>query len=299
MVVVCLAVEPLSARLYARSPGASTIPRAAAAPTTPDPGRWPPIDCARVQGPSWRPLTVCVGFLNPRPLGPGAAPLVSSRAMPALSDKSLRPIFQPDGGDAPVRALVVAGACGNVGFGKLGQFARLMSKHGVPVVALDLSDKVQQSKDALRKAYGDHFEAKVVDQILQGVTVVQGGISDLPGDLSVGFVFEAIPERLDIKHAFYREIRARDPEAYIFSATSGFPSTVLFDGLDGADRCGVMHPFFPHLTNKLWEVPTRGASTSAETMKVMAKFLGGQGMSTIQVADVPAFAADRIFSTLR
>ena len=215
--------------------------------------------------------------------------------MPALSDKSLRPIFQPDGDDAPIRALVVAGACGNVGLGKLGQFARLMAKHGIPVVALDLSDKVQDSKTALRNAYGDHFKTEVVDQILEGVRIVQGGIGDLPQDLRVGFVFEAIPERLDIKHAFYREVRARDPEAYIFSATSGYPSTVLFEGLDGADRCGVMHPFFPHLTNKLWEVPRDGACTSPETVKIMARFLGGLGMSTIAVKDVPAFAADRIF----
>lgn len=215
--------------------------------------------------------------------------------MPAVHDKTLRPIFQPDGEQSPVRALVVAGACGNVGFGKLGQFARLMAKHGVPVVAVDLSDKVQGCKEQLRKAYGDRFATEEVDRIVDGITIVQGGIDDIPAELPIGFVFEAIPERLDIKHAFYRQVRARDPEAYIFSATSGYPSTVLFEGLDGADRCGVMHPFFPHLTNKLWEVPDKGASTSRETMKTMRRFLGGLGMNIIGVGDVPSFAADRIF----
>ena len=214
--------------------------------------------------------------------------------MPSLSDPTLRPLFQPTE-DAPVRALVVAGACGNVGFGKLGQFARLLAKPGVPVVALDLSPAVHEAPARLREAFGKRFSAEEVDAILANVRVVQGGIDDLPADLRVGFVFEAIPERLGLKHAFYRSVRARDPEAFIFSATSGFPSTMLFEGLPGAERCGVMHPFFPHLTNKLWEVPTTGAVTGKDERKAVQRFLAGLGMNLIPVKDVPSFAADRIF----
>jgi enoyl-CoA hydratase / 3-hydroxyacyl-CoA dehydrogenase len=214
--------------------------------------------------------------------------------MPSISDPTLRPLFQPDP-DAPVRALVVAGACGNVGFGKLGQFARLMVKPGIPVVALDLSSAVHEAPAKLREAFGKRFAAEEVDAILANVRVVQGGIDDLPAELRVGFVFEAIPERLPLKHTFYRQVRARDPEAFIFSATSGFPSTMLFEGLAGAERCGVMHPFFPHLTNKLWEVPTTGAVTGKDELKSVRRFLAGLGMNLIPVKDVPAFAADRIF----
>ena len=185
-----------------------------------------------------------------------------------ISDPTVSAIFQPSESE-PVRALLVAGACGNVGFGKLGQFARLLVKHGVPVVALDLSDKVQGVKDQLRKAYGDRFAAEKVTAILDNITVVQGTLDDVPAELKLGFVFEAIPERLDIKQPFYKAIRARDPEAYVFSATSGLTTKHLFEGLPGADRSGVMHPFFPHLTNKLWEVPTRGCTTSKDTLKVI------------------------------
>lgn len=215
------------------------------------------------------------------------------RAMTQPLPAHLAPVFQPEEG--PARALVVAGACGNVGFGKLGQFARLLAPKGIPIVALDLSDKVQGVKEQLAKAYGDRFDPAVVQSILDGITVVQGGIDDLPAELKVGFVFEAIPERLPIKHAFYSAVRARDPQAFIFSATSGFPSTMLFEGLDGAERCGVMHPFFPHLTNKLWEVPMKGAVSGKAELKVIKKFLGGLGMNLIPTADVPSFAADRLF----
>ncbi len=214
--------------------------------------------------------------------------------MTQLTDAHLSPVFQPDT-SGPVRALVVAGACGNVGFGKLGQFARMLAPKGIPIVALDLSDKVQGVKAKLEQAYGGRFDADTVGKILGGITIVQGGIEDLPADLKVGFVFEAIPERLDIKHAFYAAVHARDPEAFIFSATSGFPSTMLFESLPGSQRCGVMHPFFPHLTNKLWEVPVRGAVTGKDEFKTIKRFLGGLGMNLISTADVPSFAADRLF----
>ncbi len=211
-----------------------------------------------------------------------------------ISDPTVRAIFQPDA-DAPTRALLVAGACGNVGFGKLGQFARLLIKHGVPVIALDLSDEVQGVKDRLREAFGSRFRPEQVDAVLNNITVVQGSLADIPAELRLGFVFEAIPERLDIKRPFYTAIRERDPDCYVFSATSGLTTKHLFEGLPGADRSGVMHPFFPHLTNKLFEVPTRGATTSAETTKLIRKFLGGLGMNLLETADVPSFAADRIF----
>jgi enoyl-CoA hydratase/3-hydroxyacyl-CoA dehydrogenase len=211
----------------------------------------------------------------------------------SLADPNLARVFQPDSG--PVRALVVAGACGNVGLGKLGQFARLLVRHGIPVVAVDPSPAVQDVKAKLAAAFGDRFRADEVAAITNGITIVQGGVADLPADLRVGFVFEAIPERLELKHKFYEQVHARDPEAFIFSATSGFPSQRLFGHMAGKARCGVMHPFFPHLTNKLWEVPTAGATTGKEELSIIRKLLGGLGMNLVDVADAPAFAADRLF----
>lgn len=213
---------------------------------------------------------------------------------PADLDPSLRPVFRPDEA-APVRALVVAGACGNVGLGKLGQFARLLVPRGIPVVALDPSPAVHDVRTKLTAAFGDRFAAEQVAAIVDGITIVQGGIDDLPAGLTVGFVFEAIPERLELKHRFYEQVHARDPEAFVFSATSGFPSQRLFGHMPGRARCGVMHPFFPHLTNKLWEVPAAGATTGPAELKTVRKLLGGLGMNLIEVADAPAFAADRLF----
>ncbi|TPV97148.1 MAG: hypothetical protein B7733_00990 [Myxococcales bacterium FL481] len=200
--------------------------------------------------------------------------------------------FEPPGS---TKAFVVAGACGNVGFGKLGQFARLLAPQGIPVVALDVAAAVHEVKDRLREAFGDRFAPDVVDRVLSGIQSVQGGPSDLPATVEIGMVFEAIPERLELKRRFYAAVRERDPDAYIFSATSGLTTQALFHGLPQADRCGVLHPFFPHLTNKLWEVPERGGVTSPHTHQRMRRLFARLGMTRITVADAPAFAADRIF----
>ncbi|MCB9701475.1 MAG: enoyl-CoA hydratase/isomerase family protein [Myxococcales bacterium] len=211
-----------------------------------------------------------------------------------IRDQAIRAIFQPDP-EAPPRALLVAGACGNVGFGKLGQLARLLGRHGVPVIALDLAPAVQEVKSRLAEAFGRRFSAPEIAEITDAITIVQGTLADVPEALQIGFVFEAIPERLDLKRAFYSALRTRDPEAFIFSATSGLTSHKLFDGLAGAERCGVLHPFFPHLTNKLWEMPIHGAVTGKDEVKAIRRLFDRLGMTLVPVADVPSFAADRLF----
>ena len=209
-------------------------------------------------------------------------------------DPSISAIFQPDPA-GPVRALLVAGSCGNVGFGKLGQFARVLARHGVPVIALDLSPDVLQVRERLAKEFSARLGADEIAGILAAIHPIQGTLADLPEGLPLGFVFEAIPEKLSIKHPFYAAVRARDPEAFIFSATSGLTTHKLFDGLPGSERCGVLHPFFPHLTNKLWELPEHGAVTGKAEGKLVKAFLARAGMNLISVRDVPSFAADRLF----
>ncbi len=142
---------------------------------------------------------------------------------------------------------------------------------------------------------GENLSPAEIEVITRAILPVRGTIADIPEHLRIGLVFEAVPEKLEIKRPLYEAVRARDPEALIFSATSGFTSHKLFDGLAGADRCGVLHPFFPHLTNKLWELPEKGAVTGADTLKKIKGFLARAGMTVIPVRDVPSFAADRLF----
>ena len=101
-----------------------------------------------------------------------------SESQTGIQDKAVAAIFQPDPAKPP-RALLVAGACGNVGFGKLGQFARILSKHGVPVIALDLSPAVHETGARLHKAMGKRFAcACAVKETASGEkeVVIQGDV---------------------------------------------------------------------------------------------------------------------------
>lgn len=211
-----------------------------------------------------------------------------------LRDPSIAAIFQPNP-EGPVRAVLVAGSCGNVGFGKLGQWARILAPHGIPVIALDLAPEVMQVRERLAKEFAPRLGADEIAAITAAIHPVQGTLADVPAEFAIGLVFEAIPEKLSIKRPFYEAVHARDPEAYIFSATSGLTTRKLFEGIPGSERCGVLHPFFPHLTNKLWELPEHGAITGAAELKAIKALLARAGMNIVSVADVPSFAADRLF----
>jgi 3-hydroxyacyl-CoA dehydrogenase len=163
------------------------------------------------------------------------------------------------------------------------------------VIALDLSPDVLQVRERLAKEFAPRLGAAEIATITAAIHPVQGTLADVPAELAIGLVFEAIPEKLSIKRPFYAAVRARDPEAYIFSATSGLTTRKLFDGLPGSERCGVLHPFFPHLTNKLWELPEHGAVTGEAELKAIKALLARAGMNIISVRDVPSFAADRLF----
>lgn len=215
-------------------------------------------------------------------------------AMSLAHNPSLQAIFYSQETERP-RALMVAGCCGNVGFGKLGQFARQLIKVGIPIVALDTSPQVHEIPERLSKALSERFSDAEIRAILDHIILVQGGPENLPSGLEVGMVFEAIPERLDVKQAFYQAVRARYPKAYLFSATSGFTSKKLFSKLANNQRCGVLHPFFPHLTNKLWEMPWQDAVTSPEVCQTVTRFLAALGMTVVPVRDVSCFVADRLF----
>ena len=147
--------------------------------------------------------------LSSRPPPAGACLYAAGHAQPSRSRPAPRLPARPGSAGGPIRALVVAGACGNVGLGKLGQLARLVVVHGIPVVALDPSPAVAEVKTTSARGLRRSLRAGGGRRDPRGHHDRAGrASSDLPATLRVGFVFEAIPERLALKHAFYRQ-RAR------------------------------------------------------------------------------------------
>lgn len=200
------------------------------------------------------------------------------------------------------KAILIMGATGQVGYGKLCQLASILSSPQacqVPLIALDPSSTLPELPARLAKALSKTLDPSAVSKRIDNITWVQGTAQALCPDLQIGWALEAIPESLELKSAAYQELFATLHEPPILSSTtSAYTTQALFGSLEHKERCSVLHPFFPHHKNKLWELVTDGAVTARSTLEQLRSMLDTLGYTRVEVADVPAFAADRIFCGL-
>lgn len=186
------------------------------------------------------------------------------------------------GPEASRGALVISGANGIVGAGKVMQLGSRLEPFGVPVVGLDFPN----APDGLAPKYGglvSTFGRERAAAIMSNVVRLNYDGRTLPSSLA-GFqprmLLEAIPEVLEIKKTHYATFRAAFPSIEIRSVTSGFPSREL--------GVGIAHPAFPHEINKVYEIVE--ASPSPVTQMLWAL-----GLLPMAVSDDWAFVLDVLF----
>ncbi len=186
------------------------------------------------------------------------------------------------GGPGNRGSLVISGANGIVGAGKMMQLTSRLEPFGVKSISLSrprTADGIGPQYPALVEAFGKERADRVMGNI---VRMTYDGNS-LPADLKNSrprFLLEAIPEILEIKKAHYKIFQEAFPGIEIRSVTSGFPSSEL--------GVGVAHPAFPHEINKVWEVVEE--KTSAIT-----QLLWALGLVPVPVSDDWSFVLDVLF----
>ncbi|MBC8875434.1 MAG: hypothetical protein H8E44_38910 [Planctomycetes bacterium] len=186
------------------------------------------------------------------------------------------------GGPNERGSLVISGANGMVGAGKMMQLTSRLEPFGVKSIALSrprTADGIGPQYPGLVAALGKERADRVMGNI---VRMTYDGNS-LPADLKnwrPRFLLEAIPEILDIKKAHYKIFQEAFPGIEIRSVTSGFPSSEL--------GVGVAHPAFPHETNKMWEVVE-------EEPSAITQLLWALGLVPIPVSDDWSFVLDVLF----
>jgi len=186
------------------------------------------------------------------------------------------------GGPGDRGSLVISGANGIVGAGKMVQLAARLEPFGVRSVGL--------SRPRTADGIGPHYPGLVeavgrerADRIMGNMVRMTYDGKSLPADLTKWrprFLLEAIPEILEIKKAHYRLFREAFPGIEIRSVTSGFPSSEL--------GVGVLHPAFPHEVNKVWEVVEEETSS-------MTQLLWALGLIPVPVSDHWSFVLDVLF----
>src|SRR3954468_20029507 len=196
------------------------------------------------------------------------------------------------------KAAVVGG--GTMG----GEIAQAIAAADIPVVvkdidrkfvdaALDKARAVTQGqlgrlvkKDKLTQEQADARLAEVMGLILGTTSYDEFG--------DVDFVVEAVPEKMEIKQAVFRELDASTPgHAILASNTSGLSITEMSDATLRPEKVVGFHFFWPASMMRLIEV-IEGEATSEDTLATATNFAQTIRKTPVRCGEVPGFVVNRI-----
>lgn len=196
------------------------------------------------------------------------------------------------------KAAVVGG--GTMG----GEIAQAIAAADIPVVVKDIDQKFvdaaiekarsvtagqlagQVKKERITQEQADARLAEVMDRITGTVTYDEFG--------DVDFVVEAVPEKMEIKQAVFRELDAVTPgHAILASNTSSLSITEMGESTLRADKVVGFHFFYPASVMPLVEVIV-GEDTSRETATAAYNFAQAIRKQPIVCGEVPGFVVNRI-----
>ena len=180
-----------------------------------------------------------------------------------------------------------------IGTGTMGPgMGAVLARAGIAVAMYDVSEEaLDRSKAGVGLAEG------VLDQL--ETPSVDGGSIRYTADLGdaledVDFVFEAVPEKLEIKHEVFRDLeRHVAADTILASNTSGIPITKIAEGCEHPERVvGTHWSNPPHLIPMIEVIP--GERTNEETVDAAVALVGRIGYEAVVEREVPGFVENRI-----
>jgi enoyl-CoA hydratase/3-hydroxyacyl-CoA dehydrogenase len=196
------------------------------------------------------------------------------------------------------KAAVVGG--GTMG----GEIAQAIAAADIPVVVKDIDQRFVDAalekaravtegqlarlvkKEKLTQEQADARLAEVMGQVTGATSYEEFG--------DVDFVIEAVPEKMAIKQAVFREIDAATPgHAILASNTSALSITEIGESTLRADKVVGFHFFYPASVMPLVEVIV-GEDTSQETATAAYNFAQAIKKQPIVCGEIPGFVVNRI-----
>ena len=194
---------------------------------------------------------------------------------------------------------------GVVGAGVMGgEIAQVIAAAGIPVVLKDVDQKFVDAglrrrarsprarpPSSSRRASSTRRRRRAqAEQTLSLIT----GTTDYDEFGDVDFVIEAVPEKMEIKHAVFAELDAATPgHAILASNTSGLSITEIGDATNRPDKVVGFHFFWPASYMRLIEV-IEGEDTSPETAQAAANFAQAIKKMPVRCHECPGFVVNRI-----
>jgi 3-hydroxyacyl-CoA dehydrogenase len=197
-------------------------------------------------------------------------------------------------------AVVGAGVMG-------GEIAQVVAAADIPVVLKDIDQKLvdaglekarevteKQARKLVEKGKLDEEAGRAqVERTLGQIT----GTTDYDGFGDVDFVIEAVPEKMEVKHAVFAELDCYTPgHAILASNTSGLSITEIGDVTGRPDKVVGFHFFWPASVMRLVEL-VEGEETSPDTMQTAANFAQAIRKTAVRCAECPGFVVNRILTS--
>jgi len=189
---------------------------------------------------------------------------------------------------------MIIGICGAGTMGRGIAIASLSAGHSI--ILFDLSSDalvaaVTFVRDQLAKALE---KGKLTLEQFEAATAALTSSTDASALGTSDMVIEAIAERIDIKHALFREIETVvSPTAIIATNTSSISIASLARCLNDPSRFVGLHFFNPAHIMKLVEV-IKGPKTSRHVVDLCVDYAKGLGKVPVVAADAPGFIVNRI-----
>jgi enoyl-CoA hydratase / 3-hydroxyacyl-CoA dehydrogenase len=194
-------------------------------------------------------------------------------------------------------AVVGAGVMG-------GEIAHVIAAADVPVLLKDVDQELVDAGLAKARSVAESQARKLVEKGKLSDDAARAQVHRIVGNVTpavgyegfgdVDFVVEAVPERMEVKHAVLAELDAATPgHAVLASNTSGLSITEMGDATQRPDKVVGFHFFWPASVMRLVEV-VEGDETSAETVQAAMTFAQQIRKVPIRAAECPGFVVNRI-----
>lgn len=195
-----------------------------------------------------------------------------------------------------------------VGAGTMGgEIAQAIAAADIPVVLKDVKQEFVDVGLAKAREVTEAQVARLVKK--EKITEEQGkaqvdavlgritGTTSYDGFGDVDFVIEAVPERLEIKHAVFAELDDATPgHAILASNTSSLSISEIASVTLRPDKVVGFHFFYPASMMPLLEI-VRGADSSPETVSGAVNFVQAIRKQPIVCEEDPGFVVNRILTS--
>ena len=198
-----------------------------------------------------------------------------------------------------IRKVGVVGS-GNIGPDIALYFSKVLHRHEVPVVVVDIAEKALKSGEArVKRKIGRGVKSGAFQEDEAGLMIANlswtADYSQLSG---ADLVIEAATEDKSVKDKIFSELEKTCPQTAILASNSShLEPEVIFADARNKKRCLVIHYFFPAERTIIVEI-VPGKETAPEVVNFLMKFYEQIGKAPIKVKSRYGYAIDPIFEGL-